>query len=269
MPDVVMAQQASPGVLLIRLNRPDALNSLNAELVDGLLAILRDVKRDPSVRAIVLTGNGRAFCAGLDLRGYGTPPHGGDGEGRSQGAMRVQEHLADLATAFRGARAPIIAAINGAAAGGGMSLALLCDLRVMSANAALHASFIHRGLAACDMGVSWLLPRIVGLAQAADILLTGRTVDADEAVSLGLVVSSHATDEVLAAALDKARLIAELNPFGVWLTKQVLWSNLEGGSFQAGVDLENRTQILSSLTHDHREAVTAFLEKRPAAFQNR
>lgn len=268
MSDVIQTEEPRPGVLLVRLNRPQALNAMTTELIEGLHEVLAGVRNDSATRAVVLTGNGRAFCAGLDLRGYGTPP-GGGGEGRPQAGMRLQQHIADLSEAFRGARPPIIAAINGAAAGGGMSLSLFCDIRMMAESASLHPSFIKRGLSGCDLGVSWLLPRLVGFSRAAEILLTGRTVDADEALRIGLVTSVHPADDLLTAALDKAEAIAANSPFGVWMTKEVLWSNLEVPSFRAGIDLENRTQILTALTEDHAESVQAFLEKRPPVYRNR
>lgn len=265
---LVQSEEVRPGILLVRLNRPDNLNSMNAEMITALREVLQEVRDDSGVRAIVLTGNGRAFCAGLDLRGYGEAPGARGVEGRPQAGLRIQKHIADLHEYFRGARAPIIGAINGAAAGGGMSLSLFCDIRMMSSRASLHAAFIKRGLGATDIGASWLLPRMIGFARATEMLLTGRTVSAEEALELGLVSSIHEPEDLLDAAIDKAELIASNSPMGVWMTKEVLWSNLEIPSFRAGIDLENRSQILTALTKDHREAVAAFLEKRPAAYLN-
>lgn len=265
---LVQSEEVRPGILLVRLNRPDELNSMTAELITELRDVLEEVRDDSGVRAIVLTGNGRAFCAGLDLRGYGQAPGARGVEGRPQAGLRVQKHIADLHEYFRGCRAPIIGAINGAAAGGGMSLSLFCDIRMMSSTASMHAAFIKRGLGATDIGASWLLPRMIGFARAAEMLLTGRTVGAEEALELGLVSSLHEPEDLLQAALEKAELIASNSPMGVWMTKEVLWSNLEIPSFRAGIDLENRSQILTALTKDHREAVAAFLEKRPAHYLN-
>ncbi|MFG1858292.1 enoyl-CoA hydratase/isomerase family protein [Actinomadura geliboluensis] len=266
--DVVTTEEVRPGVLLIRLNRPEALNAMNAELIQRLREILHEVRDDAGVRAIILTGNGSAFCAGLDLRGYGQAPGNRGVEGRPQAGMRVQKHIADLHEAFRGARAPVIAAINGPAAGGGMSLSLFADIRMMSKDATLHAAFIKRGLSACDIGASWLLPKIVGFSRASEILLTGRNIDAREAIEIGLASSVHEPADLLDAAIEKAELIVSNSPMGVWMTKEVLWSNLEIPSFRAGIDLENRTQILCSLTKDHREAVSSFLDKRPPEYLN-
>jgi enoyl-CoA hydratase len=268
MSDLIQTERPRPGVLLVRLNRPDALNAMNTDLIEALHAVLAEVRHDSEVRALVLTGNGKAFCAGLDLRGYGTPPGAAEGEGRPQTGLRVQQHIASLVEAFRGVRAPVIAAVNGAAAGGGMALALMADIRIMADTAALHASFIKRGLSNCDIGLSWLLPRMIGFSRAAQILLTGRSVDAAEAERIGIVSSVELADRLLDAALETAELIAANSPFGVWMTKEVMWSNLEAPSLRAAIDLENRTQILSAMTKDHREAVHSFLEKRPPVYRN-
>jgi len=265
---LILTERPRPGILLIRLNRPDELNAMNVDLIEELHEVLAEVRDDSLTRAIVLTGEGRAFCAGLDLRGYGTPPGATEGEGRAQLGLRVQKHIAGLVDAFRSTRAPIIAAVNGAAAGGGMSLALMADIRIMSETAVLHAAFIRRGLSNCDIGMSWLLPRMIGFSRAAQIMLTGRSIDAAEAERIGLASSVEPADTVLEVALETAEAIAQNSPFGVWMTKEVMWSNLEVPSMRAAIDLENRTQILCSLTRDHREAVVSFLEKRPPEFQN-
>ncbi|MDF3309226.1 enoyl-CoA hydratase/isomerase family protein [Rhodococcus sp. NPDC057014] len=268
MSELILTEQPRPGILLVRLNRPEALNAMNAEMIGELHRVLARVRDDSTIRAIVLTGAGKAFCAGLDLRGYGTPDGAADGEGRPQAGLRVQKHIADLVEAFRGARPPIIAAINGAAAGGGMALALMADIRIIADSAALHASFIKRGLSNCDIGVSWLLPRMIGFSRAAQILLTGRTIDALEAERIGIASSVESSSTLIDAALGTAEAIAQNTPFGVWMTKEVMWSNLEVPSLRAAIDLENRTQILAAMTKDHREAVKSFLEKRPPEYLN-
>ncbi|HJQ45380.1 MAG TPA: enoyl-CoA hydratase-related protein [Amycolatopsis sp.] len=268
MNDSVLVEEAAPGVRLLRLNRADRLNAMNADLVQGLRDALRAVRDDAGVRAIVLTGDGSAFCAGLDLRGYGRTPSAGDAEGRPQEAFRVQKHISELHEDFRGTRAPVIAAINGPAVGGGMSLALFCDIRMMSVEASIHPAFIQRGLSNADIGSSWLLPRVVGFATASEILLTGRTLDAEEALRIGLVSSVHDPAGLVSAAIEKGLAIAANSPLGVWMTKEALWSNLETASFRAAIDLENRTQILCAMTEDHQEAVAAFLEKRAPRYRN-
>jgi enoyl-CoA hydratase len=268
MEQAVTMTEPTTGVRLIHLNRPQALNAMNAELIEGLHRTVSDIEGDPDVRAIVVTGSGRAFCAGLDLRGYGEPPGATGREGRVQSRLRVQQHLADLGERFRRTRAPIIAAVNGVASGGGLALSLLCDVRVVSESARFLPSFVQRGLSGGDLGTTWLLPRIVGFTRAFEILVTARPIDADEAVRIGLAVAMHPDEELLAAALEMASVIASNSPFGTWMTKELMWSNLETGSFRAAVDLENRTQILGSLTGDYKEAVLAFRDRRPANFTN-
>ncbi len=266
--DNLLIDTPRSGVMTVTINRPDALNALNVGVVQDLYDLFTRVRHDSTIRAIVLTGAGAAFCAGLDLKGYGYPPGALEGEGRVQLGLRGQQHIAQLVDAVRSVRAPIIAAVNGAAAGGGMSLALMADIRVMSEGAKLHAAYIRRGLSNCDIGMSWLLPRLIGFSRASQIMLTGRSIDSAEAERIGLVSSVHPGDELLDAALETADMIAAHSPFGVWMTKEVMWSNLEAPSMRAAIDLENRTQILASQTKDHREAVKSFLEKRPPEYHN-
>ncbi|MEU2005082.1 enoyl-CoA hydratase/isomerase family protein [Rhodococcus sp. NPDC019627] len=268
MPDLVLTERPRPGILVIRLNRPERLNAMNSELIEALHGVLAAVRHDSTVRAVVLTGAGRAFCAGVDLHGYDDPPGAVDDLGRIQSSMLVQQHIASLVDAFRSVRAPIIAAVNGAAAGGGLALALMSDVRILADDASLHPAFIRRGFSNCDIGVSWLLPRMIGFSRAAQIMLTGRTIGTEEAEQIGLASSVEPLDRLLDAALETAETISRNSPFGVWMTKEVLWSNLESPSMRAAIDLENRTQILSAQTLDHREAVDAFLQKRTATFRN-
>jgi enoyl-CoA hydratase len=161
----------------------------------------------------------------------------------------------------------VIAAVNGPAAGGGLALALASDVRIAAESARFNVAFVRIGLSGCDIGVSWLLPRLVGASRAFELMLTGRLIDAAEADRIGLVVRVVPDGSVVDAALETAELIAANSPFGVWMTKEVMWSNLETGSLHAGIDLENRTQILTSFSEDMREAMTAFLEKRPPEFR--
>jgi enoyl-CoA hydratase len=261
----VLASQPRPGVTVLTMNRPERLNAMSAELVTDLHAAFDDVADDPTCRVVVLTGAGRGFCAGLDLKGFGSPPGAMD-EGRPQAGLRTQQHIATLIPQMRSLRQPVIAAVNGAAAGGGFALALGIDVRIAGASARFNVAFVRVGLSGCDIGVSWLLPRLIGASRAWELLLTGRIVDATEADRIGLVTRVVPDDELVASALETASLIAANSPWGVRMTKEVAWSQLEISSLQAGIDIENRTQILSSFTEDHREALAAFLERRPPAF---
>jgi len=263
---VVSTPQA--GVTQLTLNRPDKLNAMNVDLIASLHAAFDDVARDRSCRAVVLTGAGRGFCAGLDLGGYGTPA-GWEDAGRVAGGFATQQQIAGLIPRMRALHVPVIAAVNGAAAGGGLALALGSDVRIAGASARFNVAFVRIGLSGCDIGVSWLLPRLIGASRAWELMLTGRIIDAAEADRIGLVSRVVDDDSLVDSALDTAAQIAANSPWGVRMTKEVAWSQLEIGSLQAGIDMENRTQILSSFTDDHREALTAFLEKRPPDFEGR
>ncbi|MCU1427069.1 MAG: putative enoyl-CoA hydratase/isomerase [Actinomycetia bacterium] len=265
--DTVTLEQARPGIMQITLNRPERLNAMNAALVADLHTAFDRVAAERSCRAVVLTGAGRGFCAGLDLQEGATPP-GGENLGRVQAGMRVQQSIASLIPHMRSVPQPIISAVNGAASGGGLALALGSDVRVAASSARFNVAFIRVGLSGCDIGVSWMLPRLIGASRAFELLLTGRLIDAAEAEHIGLVVRVVPDGEVVSAALDHAELIAANSPWGVRMTKEVMWSQLEIGSLQAGIDLENRTQLLSSFTGDMEEAMAAFLEKRPPSFKN-
>jgi len=264
----VLVDHPAEGVTLLTLNRPEKLNAMDAELVSSLHDALDAVRDDRSCRVVVLTGAGRGFCAGLDLGGYGAAP---DSEGRGPvgAGMATQQHIAALVPQLRSLHQPVIAAVNGPAAGGGLALALASDVRVAATSARFNVAFVRIGLSGCDIGVSWLLPRLIGASRAWELMLTGRIIDSAEADRIGLVTRVVPDGEVVDAALETAALIAANSPWGVRMTKEVAWSQLEVGSLQAGIDLENRTQILSSFTEDHREAIGAFLEKRPPRYTHR
>src|SRR5438132_8962445 len=267
MSDAVVIERIRPGIAVLTLNRPERLNAMNYELISDLHAALDDVAEDRACRVIILTGAGRGFCAGLDLTEGASPPSA-HGLGRAQAGMTVQKMIAGLVPKMRSMPQPIIAAVNGAASGGGLALALASDVRVASESARLNVAFIRVGLSGCDIGVSWMLPRLVGASRAFELLLTGRLIDATESDRIGLVTRVVPDGEVLDSALETAELIVGNSPFGVRMTKEVMWSQLEIGSLQAGIDLENRTQVLSSFTGDLTEAMSAFLEKRPPNFDN-
>lgn len=272
MVSAVVVEGLGGGITQITLNRPERLNAMNGELVEELYDALGAIGADRTCRVVVLTGAGRGFCAGLDLVEGVTAPGeaaAGIGTGIPQPGMATQKYIAGLVPAMRALPQPIVAAVNGAAAGGGLALALASDVRIAAASARFNVAFVKIGLSGCDIGVSWLLPRLVGASRAYEMMLTGRLVGAEEAERIGLVVRAVPDGEVVEAALETARAIAANSPFGVRMTKEVMWSQLEIGSLHAGIDLENRTQILSSFTGDMREATAAFLEKRPAVFEDR
>jgi len=264
------------GVRVLTLDRPDRLNAMSLQLIDELHDALDDVAADVDARVVILTGAGRGFCAGLDLVDLspadttaGRTARSGATPGRVQAGMALQQRIASLVPKLRGLRVPVIAAVNGAAAGGGLALALASDVRIAARSARFNVAFVRIGLSGCDIGVSWLLPRWIGASRAFELMLTGRLVESDEADRIGLVTRVVDDGDLMDAALATARQICANSPTGVWMTKEVMWSQLEVGSLTAGIDLENRTQIMTSFTEDMGEAVGAFLERRPPTFQNR
>ena len=264
----VLVSTPSAGVRQITLNRPAKLNAMNVTLVERLHGVLDELADDHDCRVVILTGSGRGFCAGLDLTGYGTVPGHGK-RGRVQQGFATQQHIASLIPHLRRLPSPVIAAVNGPAAGGGFALVLGSDIRLAAASARFNAAFVRIGLSACDIGTSWLLPRLVGAGRAHELMLTGRIFDADEAARIGLVVDVVPDEVLIERALEEAELVMRNSPMGVHMTKEVMWSALEIPGQQAAIDLENRTQIMVSQTADHPEAQRAFLEKRAPNYQDR
>jgi enoyl-CoA hydratase len=257
----VEVETIRPGIVLATMNRPERLNALSMQQVSEIKSALEEVSRDRACRAVILTGAGRAFCAGADLKDDRAAP-GAEDMNRVGLVYKSQEHLAELMLMIRELQKPVIAAVNGAAVGGGFGICLVCDVRVASVSASFGSVYIKAGLSSCDMGTSYLLPRIVGAARAAELMLTGRIFDAAEAERIGLVHRVVQEDRLLDAALETAELIAENNEYGVWMTKQGLWANLDAPSLRHAMELENRTQVLGSFTENMTEAMEAFREGR-------
>ncbi|HEY1827854.1 MAG TPA: enoyl-CoA hydratase-related protein, partial [Acidimicrobiales bacterium] len=247
MPDTdaptVLLSSPFPGVTQLTLNRPERLNAMTADLVTELHAALDTVDRDPDCRIVVLTGAGRAFCAGLDLTGYGEVPDvPTKGMGQAHGGMVTQQHIASLIPHMRRIRQPIIAAVNGAATGGGLALVLGSDIRIAADDARFGVAFVRVGLSACDIGTSWILPRLVGAGRAHELMLTGRVFGAEEAARIGLVLETVAGERLLDRCLEEAKLVMQNAPYGIWMTKEGMWANLEVPGLDAAIALENRTQ---------------------------
>jgi len=264
MSDVILVEDLAPHVRLLRLNRPERLNAINADLCSALHLELERAAADRSSRAIVITGTGRGFCAGVDLQGYGQAP-GNDGTDEARDHLGNQEHMSRLILRLRATPQPVIAAVNGPAAGFGLALALASDIRYAARSAVFRAAFINIGLSNCDMGTSWLLPRLIGASRAHELMLTGRRVDAAEAERSGLLADVVDDDRLLERSIEGAKQIAAWAPWGVRLTKQGMWTALELPQ-QAAVEYEDRQQILALHGQAPREAISAFLEKREATF---
>jgi enoyl-CoA hydratase len=264
---VLKTDSPSAAVRVITLDRPDALNAMTAELCQALHDELDRIADDRACRAVVLTGAGRAFCVGLDLGGYGEAP-GNDGTDNARDRLGNQEHMSRLILKLRDTPQPIIAAVNGPAAGFGLALALGSDIRYAAPEAVFRAVFLNVGVSNCDMGTSWLLPRLIGASRAHELMLTGRRVGAEEAERIGLVAAVGEADALLDRALEAAEQITAWSPWGIRLTKQGMWSALEIGSERAAIEYEDRQQIMALFGNAPMEAVSAFLEKRPAVFDD-
>lgn len=258
----VIIERRSDGISIVTLNRPNRLNALTDNMFRQLGEFQTEAANDPTLRAVILVGSGRAFCSGLDLDLVSTLPKMNTAE-----FMMLQERWADAVVGFSRMSVPTIAAVGGAAAGAGFSLALACDMRVASSTATFNAAFVRVGLSGGDCGSSWFLPRIVGHGRASDILFTGRFVDVEEALAIGLITEAVAEGEELDKAIELAELITRNSPFGVRMTKQILASSPH--SLEAAIAVENRTQVLASKTEDMNEAFEAFRDKRKPKFSGR
>ncbi|HEX7131098.1 MAG TPA: enoyl-CoA hydratase-related protein [Iamia sp.] len=263
--DLVLVDHPVPHVGRVTLNRPERLNAMSIDLVlalDDALAALAD---ENGTWVVVLTGAGRGFCSGLDLEDHGVVP-GIDGLTVGRIAQRAMRVYSRLVPRLRKMPQPVIAAVNGAAFGGGMCLALGADLRIAAESAVFNATGIVNGLTSTEMGASWLLPRLVGAAWANDVLLTGRRVDAGEALRAGLVSRVLPDDEMGDAAVALAADMCAHSPYGLAMTKDVLWANLEIGSLEAAIELEDRNQLMLGFTENLPEAMRAFKAGRAPAY---
>jgi enoyl-CoA hydratase/carnithine racemase len=262
---MLTTESPSAAIRVLTLDRADELNAMNAELCGALHEELDRIAADRSCRAAVITGAGRVFCVGVDLRGYGAAP-GNDGTDGARDMLGNQEHMSRLILKLRETPQPLIAAVNGPAAGFGLALALGSDIRYAAPEAVFRAVFLNVGASNCDMGVSWLLPRLIGASRAHELMLTGRRVGAEEAEQIGLVAAVVDGEALLDRALEAAEQIAAWTPWGIRLTKQGMWSALEIPSERAAIEYEDRQQIMALHGVAPAEAVGAFLEKRPAQF---
>ena len=257
----VLVESPRTHVRVVRLNRPERLNAMSIELVVDLEKTLREVGRDNDCHVVVLAGAGRAFCSGLDLKDHSAIPDV-DGLTVPRIGPRAIRLYSRVVPAMREIPQPIIAAVHGAAYGGGLCLTLAADLRIAAASAVFNATGIVNGLTSTELGASWLLPRLIGAAQANDILYTGRRVPADEALRMGLVSRVVPDERLLDEALAVAEDMTRFSPYGLQMTKQVIWANLENPSLAAAIELEDRNQIMLGMTDNLPEAIDAFDAQR-------
>ena len=246
----------------LTLNRPDRLNAFNHRMIEELHDYLDRLMGDQSVRVLAISGAGRAFCAGVDVKSMkelvtnGLVPD-----------MQNQRWISDVVVKLRRMPQPVIACLNGAATGGGFALALAADVRIAAASARMNCAFIKIGLTSCDMGLSWFLPRLVGVTVASELMLTGRFIDAPRAAAVKLVSEVVADDALEATAAGYVADMLATAPLGLRLTKDGINAALSAPSLEAAIAVEDRNQVMTLQTEDCREGLAAFFEKRPAEFR--
>ena len=262
---VVRVERVEGAIAVLTFDRPDSLNAVNEALLTELEQQFDALAADEQVRVVILTGAGRAFSAGLDLKDFG--PSMAEAYTSTTWMLRFQERMASLPVRIRALPQPVIAAVNGAAVGAGMAMAMASDLRLCARSGRFGVGAVRIGLSGAEMGLSYHLPRIVGMSAAADLMLTGRIVESDEAFRIGMVSDVVDDDELLPRALERAQAIVANTPLGVRMTKRVMWANLDAPNLESALALENRTQVLASTGEDAIEARAAFLERRPPQFR--
>ena len=257
--------EARGAVEILSLDRPDALNTVTPEMADELAGYFSNLPDRPETRVVILRANGRAFCAGADL---GSQAFSAPGKGRPQRQLRMQQRYSRIIQLMRSCPQPIIALVHGAACGAGFSLVLASDVRFASPRAKMNAAYLRVGVGGCDMGSGYLLPRLVGLSIASELLLTGRFIDADRARAVGLVSDVVPEEKLLSTGLEFAAEMARASPMGLRLTKQTLNALIDAPGLDSALMVEDRQQVILLETADHREAVDAFRERRDPSYSD-
>ena len=254
-------EQSGESVRVLRLNRPERLNALDYRCVSELHDALDELAADDSCKVVVLTGAGRGFCAGLDLKDFGTPPEVGTHRHRHVG-ITGQAFLANLSQHIHDTPQVFLAAVNGPAYGGGLALAAACDLRIGGASSTVAAAFIRTGLTGTDVGITYFLPRLIGASRAFDMILTGRTMSAAEALEMGLFSRVVPDEDLVSTALEMGEQMASFTGFGLRRTKEVMWHNLEASSLAAAIAMENRNQELGAQDPEVQAYMRRYSEQR-------
>ncbi len=257
---VVEITRTTPAISTITLNRPERLNAMSFELVAELHTALDTVAADTDCKVVVLTGAGRGFCAGLDLREHGAVPAPGE-HPRINKAIDGQAFMSNLTVHLRQTPQVVVAAVNGVAFGGGLAIASACDVRIAGESARFCSAFIRTGLTGTDIGISYLLPQLIGVSRAADLIYSGREIDAATAERMGLVSQVVPDDGLQEAALAYAEMVAAHSHTGLTLTKEVLWHNVDASSLPAAIAMENRNQSLAMHSPEVREHMANYSKR--------
>ncbi len=261
---MIIKKQLNDKIQVISLNRPKSLNAIVPEMLTELITAFKDLNSDRKTRVVILTGEGKGFCAGADLSQQVEAGTIAGTEGMSQLGFvyKYQELLVETILAIHECEKPVIAAINGAAVGGGMGFALAADLRIAVPNAKMGAVYIKTGLSSCDMGTSYFLPKLIPPAKALELMLTGRLFKAGEAMEWGLLNEVAEPENLIERSVSLANEIMENSEYGVWMTKKSFWANMNAPSLKHATEIENRTQVLGYFTGCMEEMMTAFMEGR-------
>src|ERR1700761_1849567 len=258
----VVTERMRDGIGVIRLTRPDRLNAMNQDVIEGLHAAVDEFEADAAIRVVVVTGAGKGFCAGLDLEAGHFAMPGTEQMSEVARQLTLQVAIVSILEKIHGSVKPYIAAVNGVAVGGGLALALACDIRIANTAAKFGSVFIKVGASNTDLGISYLLPRIIGAGRSAELLLTGRIIAAEEAERIGLVSRVVSVDDLVATSHEVAGAVASGGAFQLWMTKETMWQNLDAPSLHHATLTENRTQIMATMGGDVDEALAAFREGR-------
>ena len=268
MPEPLLIEH-DDGVDRVTLNRPESLNALDPVLIDALNAYFASLQRNSTTRVVVLKGAGKNFCAGLDLKAALQRRDGQNERPTVTESLDSQRRIADIVMLMRRCPQPIIALVQGAAAGGGFALALAADIRIATPSARMNCAFIRLGLGGCDIGTSYFLPRLVGVSIASELILTGRFIGAERALAVGLVSEVVQEDGLELAAQPYVEAMMTASPVGLRLSKECLNISVDASSIEAVIAMEDRNQVLCSRSDDFKEGIQAFLEKRKPVYTTR
>lgn len=252
-------REPEQGIGIMTLNRPECLNALNLDMLSDLYEFFSYLRGHTETRVLIITGAGRGFCAGADLK-----QNWDEKMLSNPGAhlINAQRKYADRILEMRRLPQPIIAAVNGPATGGGMCLALASDVSIASENAYFIASFINIGLSGGELGSSYFLPRAIGMPRAAEILMTGRTVSAEEAERIGMISRKVSAADLMATAMETARQMIAKSPMGLLFTKEVMNQSIDAPSLDTAIEMENRNQTICAFTPEFHNMVAAFGKRK-------
>lgn len=268
MADHFLIDQPIAGVTRITINRPDSMNAFTFPMYPEFVDILSRLKYDANVRVVILTATGKAFCTGHDLRAGGAPEWVDPTVGKAYNTKYTMSLMAQIPPLLRSLPQPVICAVNGTVAGMGYALPLACDISI-AGKSAKFVNSIHNAATGCELGMSYMLPRAVGIQRAAELLLTARTVLSDEAERIGLVLKTVPDEDLADTCLELAKAIMVNVPLGVWTTKQSMWLNQSASSLEQAMEIETRAVFMAQSTEDAAEKRKSFFEKRAPQFSNK